>query len=61
MCSINFVAAGLNGCCFFHARTLFEMSGGDKGRKIIFSLSRKGIIGCVALRSVKSKLLKSLS
>lgn len=42
MCSINFVAARLNGCCFFHASTLFEVSLGDTGRKIIFSLSKNG-------------------
>lgn len=42
MCSISFVVAGLNGCCFFHASILFEMSCGDNGRKIIFSLPQKG-------------------
>ena len=32
MCSMNFVAAKLNGCCFFHASTLLAVSSGDNGR-----------------------------
>lgn len=42
ICSINFVAARLNGCCFFHANTLFAVSSGENGRQAIFSLSQNG-------------------
>ena len=40
MYSMNFVAAKLNGCCFFQASTLFAVSSDDTGRYAIFSLSK---------------------
>ena len=43
MCSMNFVAARLNGCCFFQASTLLAVSSGANGRYAIFSLSQNGI------------------